>query len=408
MEFELFSEYTFYIFMKKVFVAMSGGVDSSVAAALLREQGYDVRGIFMQTWQPDGVSCTSGDDRHMAARAAAHLGIPFTVWDFREDYKRAVVDYMMVEYAAGRTPNPDVMCNKQIKFGMFLQRALEQGADFIATGHYVRLRTTIGNKHLAVDMKNKNLGQISNIKSQIFIAVDRNKDQSYFLWMLTQEQLKYCLFPLGEYEKPRVRAMARERGLPNWDKKDSQGLCFVGKVDFADFLRTYLPEEKGVVLTTAGVKIGDHDGAQFVTIGQRHGLGLSSKYQVASSKGNSETKAHYVVERDVATNTVVVAEEHDPMLYRKEIIAANMNWISGNAPRLPLRCLARIRYRQPLQAAHIVSYGTYQAASKKNNSLIHDTSYVLHFDEPQRAVASGQSAVFYAKDGSVLGGGVIA
>lgn len=377
-----------YSVAMKVFVAMSGGVDSSVAAALMKEQGHDVRGIFMQTWSPPGISCTSGDDRRMAARAAGHLGIPFVAWDFREEYKKAVVDYMTAEYAAGHTPNPDVMCNKQIKFGVFLDRALAQGADFIATGHYVRKIVREGGTGRVI----------------LSVAKDKNKDQSYFLWTLMQEQLQYCLFPLGEYEKPQVRVMAQERGLPNWDKRDSQGLCFVGKVDFADFLRAYLPLREGAVVTTARVKIGAHDGAQFVTIGQRHGLNLSSKYQVAGSRGKSETKAHYVVKRDMATNTIVVGKEDDPLLYRKEIAARNINWISGSEPPLPFSCFARIRYRQPLQAACIRQH----VSGKKNKPILHTTCYLLHFDEPQRAVAPGQSVVFYTKKGEMLGGGVIA
>lgn len=364
---------------RNVFVAMSGGVDSSVAATLLKEQKYDVRGIFMQTWSPPDISCTSGDDRRMAARVAAHLNIPFAVWDFRDEYKRAVVDYMMAEYAAGRTPNPDVMCNKHIKFGLFLQKALEQGADYIATGHYTR-KLQITNK--------------LQINYKLQIAKDKNKDQSYFLWTLTQEQLAHCLFPIGDYEKREVRQMAQERGLPNWDKKDSQGLCFVGKINFADFLRTYLPLQEGAVLTTAGIKIGNHDGAQFVTIGQRHGLDLG---------GNANP--HYVVEKDVATNTIVVAEENDPLLYRKEIEVSRVNWISGNTPRLSLQCLARIRYRQPLQEARIMNY---ELRHEKNDFIIPHSLFLIRFSEPQRAVAPGQSVVFYTEDGAMLGGGVIA
>lgn len=394
---------------------MSGGVDSSIAAALFREQNYAVHGVFMQTWQPDGISCVSGDDRRMAARVAAHLNIPFAVWDFRDEYKRAVVDYMMAEYAAGRTPNPDVMCNNRIKFGVFLKRALVAGADYIATGHYIRLmrnfqfprlRPSFGGQAISNFQTNSKIENFENLNIEnslgienckLKIAKDINKDQSYFLWTLTQEQLRYCLFPLGDYEKPEVRAMARERKLPNWDKKDSQGLCFVGKINFADFLHTYLPHKEGFVLTTAGIKIGDHDGAQFVTIGQRHGLGLSSKYQVAGSRGNAHTQAHYVVEKDITTNTIMVAEDDDPLLYRKEITANNINWVSGNAPRLPLQCLARVRYRQPLQYCQILFFLRSQ-----------EKEYRIVFDKPQRAIAPGQSVVFYTEEGEMLGGGMIA
>lgn len=400
--------------IKKVFVAISGGVDSSVAAALLKEQGYDVHGVFMQTWspsfapyfakatqgekasegKPDSIAmleCTSREDRQMAARAAAHLGIPFAVWDFRQDYKRAVVDYMMAEYAAGRTPNPDVMCNKQIKFGVFLQRALEQGADYIATGHYARKREVTHPLAPSLTVREGEGGRVI-----LSVAKDTNKDQTYFLWTLRQEQLTHCLFPIGDYEKSEVRAMARERGLPNWDKKDSQGLCFVGKVDFADFLRTLIPAREGVVLTRSGDRIGAHDGAQFVTVGQRHGLDLG---------GNANP--YYVVEKNMATNTVVVAEEDDPLLYRKEIAVNNINFISGNEPELPLQCLARIRYRQPLQEARIMNYESW-GNRDKNKSTNHDSRFMVQFKEPQRAVATGQSAVFYTENGEMLGGAVIA
>jgi tRNA-specific 2-thiouridylase len=376
---------------RRVFVAMSGGVDSSLAAALLKEQGYDVRGIFMRTWSPEGIHCTTRDDRFMAARAAAHLGIPFAVWDFRDEYKNAVVDYMTAEYAVGRTPNPDVMCNSRIKFGVFLQKALEQGADFIATGHYVKIK----NKKSKIKMY------------ELACARDLNKDQSYFLWTLTQDQLKHCLFPIGDYEKSQVRRMAQERGLPNWDKKDSQGLCFVGAIDFADFLRSIMPAREGAVLTTTGATIGMHDGAQFVTIGQRHGLNLGIKNHELTISGNRETKAHYVVERDMATNTVVVAEENDPALYRKEIIVTDVNWIPGETPQMPLSCFARIRFRQHLQEARIMNHESW-GDREKSESIIHDSRFVIQFKNPQRAVAPGQSAVCYAKNGAMLGGGVIA
>lgn len=381
----------------KVFVAMSGGVDSSVAVALLKEQGYEVRGVFMKTWSPSGIPCKTRDDRLMAARAAAHLGIPFVVWDFTAEYKRAVVDYMIAAYAAGRTPNPDVMCNKEIKFGLFLKRALEIGADYIATGHYIKLGFSV--ERIAFS-KNETLNPK---RYTLYAGRDNNKDQSYFLWTLTQEQLAHCLFPIGDYEKREVRQMARERGLPNWDKKDSQGLCFVGKVDFADFLRAYLPLQEGAVLTATGTKIGSHDGAQFVTVGQRHGLNLGIKNHELGIMGKHETKAHYVVERDMVANTVVVAEEDDPLLYRKKIMVHDVSWISGDLPaggsQLPLSCFARIRYRQPLQSCLLLSVLPSQ-----------DTEYRLKavFDQPQRAVAPGQSAVFYTEKREMLGGGIIA
>lgn len=343
---------------KKVFVAMSGGVDSSVAAFLLKEQGYDVAGVHMLCW--DG--CQNNNDKQDAMRVAAKLGIPFLVWDFRKEYKEAVFEYMVLGYMEGRTPNPDVMCNKEIKFGIFLKRALEAGADFIATGHYVRG----GANHQSVRS-----------------AVDKSKDQSYFLWTLTQDQLKYCLFPIGDYLKSEVREIADRAGLATAKKKGSQGLCFVGKVDFADFLKGFIPKSEGDVVFADGTILGKHDGSQFYTIGQRHGLNIG---------GNPNPI--YVAEKKMDTNTLVVAKnQNDPILYKQEIITENINWISGNQPSLFSNCLARIRYRQPLQEVSV--------------SMPHASCLMLRFAVPQRAVSSGQSVVFYNKNDQMLGGGVI-
>lgn len=359
---------------KKVFVAMSGGVDSSVAAALLTQQGYDVYGVFMKEWNPPGIECTSGDDRQMAARVAAHLNIPFAVWDFRAEYKKSVADYLLREYKAGRTPNPDVACNRDIKFGVFLRRARAEGADYIATGHYVI-------KHEAGNMKHKKLDK--NVSSfKIHVSRDINKDQSYFLWTLTQRELKYCLFPIGDYEKPMVRKMAREFGLPSWDKKDSQGVCFVGKLDFGAFLRKYLPHKKGKIVTTSGKVVGTHDGVWFYTLGQRSGIGVGGG------------TPYFVAAKDMKKNILIVGEGGtDKRLFSKELTASRLNWISLQAPKLPFRCKARIRYRQPLESA------TVSQGKKK------ETVRVV-FARPQRAVTPGQSAVFY-KGQEMLGGGVI-
>ena len=332
---------------KKVFVAMSGGVDSSVAAFLLREQGYEVVGAHMTCWE----GCDSNEDRRDAMRVAGKLGIPFHVLDFKKDYKEKVFNYMVREYGAGRTPNPDVMCNSEIKFGIFLERAREMGADYIATGHYVR---KVG----------ENLSE----------AKDKNKDQSYFLWRLNSEQISHSLFPIGESLKSEVRDIAKNAGLITADKKDSQGLCFVGKVDFQEFMRELLPKKEGDIINSSGRVLGKHDGAYFFTPGQRHGIKLG---------GFKEPL--YVAETDSISNTVTVAQGvGEEILYRSEIYISESNL----STELPEKIFARIRYRQPLQICRI------------ENSLV-------IFETPQKGVAPGQSAVFYSEEGRMLGGGII-
>lgn len=359
----------------KVFVAISGGVDSSVAAALLVKSGdFEVIGAHMKCWS-EGEYCTSERDAEDARMVAAKLGIPFYVFDFEKEYREKVFAYMVREYSAGRTPNPDVMCNKEIKFGIFLEKVLALGADFVATGHYVK-----------VERKNR---RFEKAHVAMLVAKDLSKDQSYFLWTLTQNQLKHCLFPIGDYLKSEVREMAKEFGLPTAAKKDSQGLCFVGEIKFYDFLREILPKQEGVVITTSGREVGAHDGLHFYTIGQRHGIGIGGGIP------------YYVAEKKFDTNTLVVGEgPYDDELFQNELIVSAVNWISGVEPKLPLDCDARIRYRQPLQKT------TVSSMAKKGGYLIPNTKYLILFNEPQRAVTSGQSAVFY-KNKEVLGGGII-
>ncbi|MEK7646791.1 MAG: tRNA 2-thiouridine(34) synthase MnmA [Patescibacteria group bacterium] len=354
---------------KKVFVAMSGGVDSSVAAALLKQDdNYDVAGAHMICWKGDseipGLECSAEKDAEDARRVADKLGIPFYALDFTAEYRKAIFDYMVAEYKAGRTPNPDVLCNKEIKFGLFLKKALSLGADYIATGHYVKIK--------------------QNPVSSLSIAKDQNKDQSYFLWMLGQEELRHALFPLGDLQKSEVRALARKFGLPTAEKKDSQGLCFVGQVDFAKFLRTLIPAHEGIIKTSNGKIIGKHDGAEFYTIGQRHGLGIGGG------------TVYYVAKKDLENNVLIVAEgEADAALYRNDAEIVNASWISGVAPELPLTASVRIRYRQPLSDCVV------EPVAGDNFKL------KILFQKPQKGVAPGQSAVFYRGE-EMLGGGVIA
>lgn len=360
-----------------VFVAMSGGVDSSVAALLLKRDGYDVTGVFMRCYNLDGCAERDASD---ARSVAGEIGIPFYVWDFENDYKKEVVNYMIDGYRRGVTPNPDVMCNKQIKFGLFLKKAVEMGADCIATGHYVR-------RLLPSETSPKKKTPVPIIG--LGVAEDTNKDQSYFLWTLKQEQLRRCLFPIGSYLKSEVREMARGAGLSVADKKDSQGICFLGKISLGDFLRQYLPERRGAVLNLRGEKIGEHRGAEFYTIGQRQGIG-----EIKHQKGVHEHVPLYVAEKDPGLNTVTVAEGSDnPVLRRTDVELEDVNFLSPIAERqAQLAVYARVRYRQPLAPARLVS---------KNGQ------HNLIFENPVKFVATGQSAVFYSKKGELLGGGVI-
>jgi len=355
---------------KKVLVAMSGGVDSSVAALILKKQGYEVSGAFMKNWSDssffkDKKMCPWEDDVKDAKRVAVQLGIPFYTFNFENEYREKVVEYMIDGYRNGITPNPDVMCNKEIKFKLFLEKALSMGFEYIATGHYAQAREDHG-------------------KFQLLAGEDKNKDQSYFLWTLGQHELSHTIFPLGEYEKPKIREIAKNAGLVNADKKDSQGVCFVGEIDVFEFLKSEIPTHKGKIMTKDGKVVGEHDGVEFYTIGQRHGIG---------SPGGGI--AFYVIEKDAEKNILYIAEgDEDKDLYKNELLAKGASWVSGKEPELPLKCEARIRYRQPLSNC-IVTFGEQVSKSLK-----------VEFEKAQRAVAPGQSIVFYNGD-IVLGGAVI-
>jgi len=368
---------------KIAYVGMSGGVDSSVAAALLKKQGFDVVGVFMKPWQPyeDEDTCLWKQDREDAMRSATTLGIPLLTWDFSKEYKKSVTDYMIREYKVGRTPNPDVMCNKEIKFGLFLKKALKEGAGFIATGHYVKIRNNkekrinkskITNNKSQINLKTTN-SKLQTTKYSLFTARDGNKDQSYFLWTLTQAQLKHCLFPIGDLTKPEVRKMAKKFKLPNAEKKDSQGVCFIGPLDMKEFLIKNIKPKSGQIIHEDGRILGKHDGVYYYTIGQRHGLDIKD--------GGGP---YYIVAKDLKKNIIVVG--NDKVASSSTARIGDLNWITSI--KLPEVFDVRVRYRAPLQKAKLFKNGN------------------LEFSKPERAVTSGQSAVFY-KRGQLVGGGII-
>lgn len=385
---------------KKIFVAMSGGVDSSVSALLLKQKGYDLVGCFIKGWYPSGFSCDWKRERRDAVRVCAKLGIPFITIDAEKEYKKEVVDYMLREYRAGRTPNPDVMCNKSVKFGVFLKKALEMGADYIATGHYVRLHRSHQPSAISHQLcPNGNRAESPADASEFKIfsllqAKDKNKDQSYFLWTLTQEQLKYCLFPVGNLLKSEVKKIAREAGLHTAEKDESMGVCFIGEFNMMDFLKKHIKPKKGKAITPDGKVVGEHEGAVFYTLGQRRGFG-----------GGGGTP-YYIVAKDIKKNLLVVADKaREKEFFRKEIEIENVNWISDNPPSelgssASKLLKARIRYRQPLQSCRI-------AGIKNKKNMTHNSKFLILFVKPQRAITPGQSLVLY--DGqTMLGGGVIA
>ena len=354
----------------KVFVGMSGGVDSSVAAALLKEQGYDVTGVFIKAWYPPFLDCAWRAERHDAMRVAAALRIPFLTFDLEQEYKQSVVDYMVAAYAAGQTPNPDVVCNRAVKFGAFWKRTRSLGAEYIATGHYARIEK-------------------QNDAYEMLAGVDTNKDQSYFLWTLTQEDLSHTFFPVGHLQKQEVRARAAAFNLSTATKKDSQGLCFLGAVDLKDFLRHYIPAQRGAVINESGKRIGTHDGAAFYTIGQRHGFTVTKKQPTDGP--------YYILEKNIAENTLVVSAAPEtgrsPLLTTAPIVLKETNWIR-KTPADGEGVTARIRYRQPLQDATV-----------RHTDVAAGTAEIT-FAGAQRAVSSGQSLVVYRGD-VCLGGGII-
>ena len=358
---------------QRVVIGMSGGVDSSVAAWMLKEQGYEVIGLFMKNWEDDDDSefCSSRQDWIDAASVADVVGVDIEAVNFASEYKDRVFAEFLREYQAGRTPNPDVLCNAEIKFKSFLDHAMHLGADLIATGHYARVRERAGS-------------------FELLKAVDASKDQSYFLHRLNQAQLSKTLFPLGEIPKTEVRTLAAKLALPNAQKKDSTGICFIGERPFRDFLNRYLSYKPGPMKTDDGKTVGQHVGLSFYTLGQRKGIGIGGLKSYKNADGSSEP--WFVARKDIENNTLYVVQGHEhPWLLSSKLVAAQASWVSGVAPE-PRVLAAKTRYRQADVACQIAATG--------------NDRFALHFTEPQWAVTPGQSAVLY--DGDVcLGGGII-
>ncbi len=403
---------------------MSGGVDSAVAAALLKQQDYSLIGVFMKFWPGRLVSrleagrlaprrgsgrgselfnrCCSSEAESRARQVATILDIPFYVFNFEKEFKKRIVDYFLREYKQGRTPNPCVNCNKEIKFGLLMDKVLGLGADYVATGHYARLRREIRNPTQSYDgSPHRMIGaksEIRNYKYKLFRGKDKTKDQSYFLWKLNQKQLKHILFPVGEYTKTQVRNLAKKFNLPVLDVPESQEICFI-KTTVNDFLAKYIKTKSGPILTIEGKKIGQHRGLPFYTIGQRKGIELSGG-------------PFYVVDKDFKNNILIVTPFfRDKSLYKKSLIAKDVNWVSGREPKLPLKIKAQIRYGHKSVPATIYNNKIANTLKDpglfpKRSGLTGQAKYKILFSSPQRAITPGQSIVFYHRK-ELLGGGII-
>ena len=350
-----------------VIVGMSGGVDSSVAAWLLQQQGYAVQGLFMSNWDEDEDGyCTAAEDYQDARRVCERLGIALHKVSFAGEYRERVFAYFLAEYRAGRTPNPDVLCNREIKFGVCFDYARRLGADWVATGHYARV--------------------MHDPRVRLLKGMDAAKDQSYFLHAMPAAALERTLFPIGSLRKEEVRRMARELTLPVFDKKDSTGICFIGERPFAQFLSQYLPAQPGIIEDLHGHELGQHGGLMYYTLGQRQGLGIGGR-------SDSSEEPWYVADKDLRRNVLVVVQGHDhPALLRNSARAAQLTWVADEPPAATFRCAAKVRYRQADQPCEV--------------RIQPDGSCQVHFDTPQRAVTPGQYVVFYAGE-ECLGGGVI-
>lgn len=351
----------------RVVVGISGGVDSSVAAYLLKQQGHEVIGLFMVNWEEVDGTCTAETDYEDVKRVCNKIGIPYYSVNYAKEYYDRVFKHFLEEYKRGRTPNPDVLCNREIKFGPFLEQARRLGADMIATGHYCKKIEKDGKYYLA--------------KSH-----DLNKDQSYFLNQLSQSQLQSVLFPLAEIDKPEVRRIAAELELSTATKKDSTGICFIGERNFKNFLKNYLPAMPGDIVDLEGNKVGRHDGLMYYTLGQRRGLNIGGR-----KGGNGER--WFVVKKDLDKNLLIVSQGEEDELFSDGLYASEMNWIPCLPDKKEFDCFAKFRYRQPDQAVKV--------------TVLDDKHIKVDFAEPQRAITPGQYAVLYDANGLCLGGGVI-
>ncbi len=407
---------------KRVVLALSSGVDSSVSAALLKKQGYDVVGVFMHFWKDPEENelvenkCCSIEAFEDARKVAQILDIPLYTINAAKEFKKEVVDYFLSEIKAGRTPNPCVPCNPKIKFRFLFQKMLEMDADFVATGHYARIKREFPKNNNQDTKKSK----ISNNKIQavgykLLQAEDKEKDQTYFLYNLTQKQLGKIIFPVGKYQKPEIRKMAKDFGLPVFDKDDSQGICFTQEKYPTNFIRRNTPMKKGEIVDTGGKVVGEHEGLSIYTIGQRKGINIGG------------TGPYYVVEKDLKNNILIVTnQENDPKLFKQQMEVKNVNWIGAKESQLPIKVKVKIRYRNPLVDAIIIrkiqdapknfvlgqvkykiqkDIKIQDARNKKQTGS--DGVYVVEFVQPQKAVTPGQSAVFYTDKREVLGGGII-
>ncbi len=351
----------------RVVVGISGGVDSSVAAYLLKKQGHEVIGLFMINWDEKDGQCTAEEDYEDVKRVCAKIGIPYFSVNYAKEYYDRVFKYFLEEYKAGRTPNPDVLCNREIKFGPFLEKSRQLGADMIATGHYAKSFSKDGKTFLAK-------------------AKDLNKDQSYFLNQLSQEQLSSVIFPLADLEKPQVREIAKELGLSTAEKKDSTGICFIGERNFKKFLKQYLPAQPGNICTLDGTVVGKHDGLMYYTIGQRRGLNLGGLHD-----GNGGR--WFVLKKDLQNNILYVSQGECEELFSSGLFADTFNWIPERPKETEFDCFAKFRYRQPDQKVHV--------------TVLDDTHIKVDFAQKQRAITEGQFVVLYTQDGICLGGGII-